>query len=254
MKSFLAMLSFFTRIPVRARFEIDNALFQKGIKYLIVIGLMIGGVLSFVFMLGTWIGRPVAAFVSLAAYLFLSGGLHVDGMADTMDAFGSNRDREKMLAIMKDSRIGTFGVLAVCVYVVGMTLFLWGADIVAVLLFPLVGRTAALLCAKIFNYARESGTGKAFVDGARTIHVIAALAAYLVIAWLFCFNFSSMAIDIRDAAALLLPYIISLAVVTIIVGRMSKKLAGITGDVIGFSIEATQFVYLLVSCVIIGLW
>lgn len=192
MKSFLTMLSFFTRIPLRIRFEVNSEVYQKGIKYLIIIALIIGAPVGAAFLLKEWLGPYVAAFISLTLYLLITGGLHVDGMADTMDAFGSNRDREKMLAIMKDSRIGTFGVLAICIYVAGMVLLMAQADAAAIVLFPLAGRTAALLCARMFGYARPEGLGKCFVDGAKTSYVLAAALVYIAIAFLFCFGFQTV--------------------------------------------------------------
>lgn len=254
MKSFLAMLSFFTRIPVGAKYALDDTVFKKGIKYLAVIALIIGVPVGLASLLRAYIGTLPAALIALILYLLTTGGLHVDGLADTMDAFGSCRDRQKMLDIMRDSRIGTFGVLAVCIYVVGMVLFMARANVAAVWLFPLAGRTAGLLCARAFPYARQQGMGKSFTDAAKTVHVIAAAVVYAAAAVAVSFDFAALRMDTLFFAALAVPYVLSVGTVVFAAAGMAKKLGGMTGDSIGFCIETAQLVYLLVSCVIMKVW
>ncbi|MGI5848636.1 MAG: adenosylcobinamide-GDP ribazoletransferase [Christensenellales bacterium] len=254
MKSFQAMLSFFTTIPIRIKFEIDDDLYKKGMKYLFVIALIIGIPVGFAAYLQRWIGSYIAAFISFGLYLVISGGLHIDGLADTMDAFGSNKDRQRMLDIMKDSHIGTFGVLSISVYSIGMVLFIAQANYAVAGLFPLVGRTAALMCARLFYYARPAGTAKCFVDGAKTVYVAVSVLAYIVIVVLFCYDFSTLKFDGRHAVILFLPYMLSIGAVVLCVLGMSRKLGGITGDVIGFGIEASQLLYLLGSSILLKIW
>lgn len=156
MKSFMAMLGFFTRIPVHINFEAGEDIFIKGIKHLFLIALIIGVPVGLVFMTGRWTGQYIAAFLSLMLYLFLSGGLHIDGLADTVDAFGSNADKQRMLEIMKDSRIGTFGVLSICVYVAGMVIFMAQADYVVIgLIAPFLFRLVLFIYI-IYRYFRLS--------------------------------------------------------------------------------------------------
>ena len=80
-------------------------------------------------------------------------------MADTMDAVGSRRDRARMLEIMKDSHIGAFGVLAICVYAAGMIILAAQLPYIVIGLYPLVGRTAALMAARAHESARQDGLG-----------------------------------------------------------------------------------------------
>ena len=243
MKSFSLMLAFFTRIPMRVTGEIDEEQYQKGIKYLPLIGLLIGLPMGAVMLLAPWIGSYVSAFLALVLYLLLSGALHVDGMADTIDGFAARRDREGTLAIMKDSRIGTFGALAVCVYAVGMTVLMARAGVMAAVLCPLAGRSAALLCARR-NKSATNGLGRWFVDGVKTRHVVSAAVLFaavtavglVVYKWLF-------------PGLIFLSYLASLAAAEGAARRMAKKLGGVTGDVIGFSIEIGQLVFLLFSSI-----
>ena len=244
MKSFALMLAFFTRIPVRAPETIEDTLYKKGIKYLFVIGIIIGIPVGAVMLLQDVIGKYLAAFIALVIYLLLSGGLHIDGMSDTVDGFAAQRDREGTLSIMKDSHIGTFGVLAICVYVVGMTVCLAQADVAAAGLFPLAGRTAALLCARLKRSA-TNGLGRWFVDGVKTVHVAWSVAAFTAIAAVLCLRrgIQGAPMFAGYVAALLG----ALLVTALIVNRFAKKLGGVTGDVIGFSVELSQLVFLLFS-------
>ncbi len=239
------MLAFFTRIPVRAPETIDDTIYKKGIKYLFVIGIIIGIPVGAVMLLQDVIGAYVAAFIALMIYLFLSGGLHIDGMADTVDGFAAHRDREGTLSVMKDSHSGTFGVLAICVYVVGMTVCMAQAGIAAGL-FPLAGRTAALLCARM-NSSATNGLGRWFVDGVKIVHVAWAVAAFTAIAAALCLRHGI------QGAPMLAGYVsallAALLVTALIVNRFAKKLGGVTGDVIGFSVELSQLVFLLFSCI-----
>lgn len=239
MKSFACMLAFFTRIPVRVTGEIDAAQYQKGIKYLPVIGVLIGLPMGGIMLLSQWIGNYVAAFLALAVYLLLSGALHVDGMADTVDGFAAHRDREGTLAIMKDSHIGTFGVLAVCVYVVGMTVFIAQAGVMAAALCPLAGRSAALLCARI-NQSATNGLGRWFVDGVKTTHVLGAVIVFAAAAGL-----GLLVYQWAFPALIFIAYLAAMTAAALLTRRMARKLGGVTGDVIGFSIEFGQLVFLL---------
>lgn len=254
MKSFAVMLSFFTRIPLKLRFEIDGAVFARGIKYLPVIAIIIGIPVGALFVLNSWIGPYLAALLSLGAYLLISGGLHVDGMADTMDALGSRRDRETMLAIMKDSHIGTFGVLGIGVYIAGMLVCIANADWAFAGLFALTGRTMALLSARLFRYARESGTGQGFVGNVKTTQIVGSIMLYALLAALLSWDFSTEAFSARRMLTLCIPFAVSLAVTTGLTSGISRKLGGITGDVIGFGVELSQLLYLLCGCLLLRLW
>jgi adenosylcobinamide-GDP ribazoletransferase len=253
MKGFVTVLSFFTRIPFKPRFTIDGEAFARGIKFLPLVALILGVPAGALFALQVFIGPYIAALLSLSAYLLLTGGLHADGFADTMDALGSRRDREGMLAIMKDSRIGAFGALGIGVYVAGMLVCIAHADWMLVGLFPLAGRTAALLCGRAFPYARENGTGKGFVGSVKTGHIAMSAAVYIALSALLSFDFPAAAFYIRRALALLVPFILSLAAAALGTRGISRKLGGVTGDVIGFNIEFAQLLHLFCGCVLLRL-
>jgi len=111
---FFAGLMFYTRIPCPRWFRHQDDYLQKSRKYLPLIGWVVAGiaVLSFwcfQFILPT----SVALLISMAATIYATGAFHEDGFADVCDAFGGGWDREQVLSIMKDSRIGTYGTVGI---------------------------------------------------------------------------------------------------------------------------------------------
>ncbi len=252
MKSFVMMLSFFTRIPVKATDSIDENAYRKGIKWLPVIGLLLGIAAGAVSLLQVVAGPYLAAFLAVLAYLLLTGGLHADGLSDTVDAFGAQRDREKTLAILKDSHIGAFGALALIVLVVGDTVALGSAGREA-WLFPLAGRAAALLVARAFPCARPGGLGQWFIDGVKWGHVIFAALLYAAAAFAASTDYGRMAWMPGTFAAMLGAFALAAGVTLLIVSRFSRRIGGITGDIVGFSVEASQLIFLLAAAVLHGL-
>ena len=104
-------LQFLTRVPVRLQ-TFDPAWLNPSSRHFPLVGALVGGVGAAVLALATqmWPG-PVAVLLSMAATVALTGGFHEDGLADTCDGLGGTAARERALAIMKDSRLGSYGVL-----------------------------------------------------------------------------------------------------------------------------------------------
>jgi len=118
-QEFLLALSFFTRLPIYRIFWRDfsgMALAQAAWAFPLV-GMLVNAVMAGVYMvmISTGMVHGIAAWIALGAQLILTGGLHEDGLADTADGLAQGRNRQEKLAIMRDSRIGTFGVLALMV-------------------------------------------------------------------------------------------------------------------------------------------
>jgi len=210
---------------------------------------MIGAATGAASLLGMWLGPYLAAFLTLLVYLLLTGGLHADGLADTMDAFGARRDREQTLAILKDSHIGTFGTLALVMMAAGDIVALAGADRAA-WLFPLAGRAAALLVARCFACARPGGLGQWFVDGVKTFHIIYALTLFMAAAAAASVDYVRMVFDAVRFAVFMGALALAAGLTLLIVRRFAKRIGGVTGDIVGFSVEAAQLVFLILSAAV----
>ena len=239
---FFATLSFMSRLPVPQRWSqgLDIDQYVRGVVTFPLVGLLLGVLSGLVFMLlQPWCGVPLAAFFAVLALALLTGGFHLDGLADTCDGVFSARRREKMLEIMRDSRLGTHGGLALIFVLLGKVL---AVNEVALRDTPML---AALACACIagrgcvvllmyrHRYAREEGLGNLFIGKVtfRQAVITLALAAVLVVTLL----------GAHGLRALLVTFI-----AVFILGQLLKRtLGGQTGDTMGASIELGELIFLL---------
>lgn len=235
MKSILLMITFFTRIPVRYNYEYNEEDFIRGIKFLPLIGLIVGAIMYIPVFLQNVIHGPIIALLTWVIYIGITGGLHIDGLADTFDGLFSNRDKKKILEIMRDSRIGTFGVLGILLLIIWNLVFTSYIDLGFIILVPVVGRSAAILSASISQYAREGqGMGKAFVENCGTSEAVLAVISSYLLGILF--------FKLQVLIVLTITYL----VVLISTENIKQKIGGMTGDTIGFIIEFSQGIFIFV--------
>src|SRR5258708_19249841 len=110
---FWKALGFLTVIPTASMEHVEDDWLMRAAKYFPLVGIIVGSFSAIVLLLAGEIWRGLLPpLLAIAAGIVLSGALHEDGLADTADGFGGGRSRESRLAIMKDSRIGTYGTLA----------------------------------------------------------------------------------------------------------------------------------------------
>ena len=182
MKSLFATFQFMTRIPVPESWtkDFDFNRFVEGIIWFPLVGVVVGAFASAVFYLANqFFDSAIAAACYVLALALITGGFHLDGLADTCDGIFSARKRERMLEIMKDSRLGTNGGLALIFIVVFRILVvnhlaMTASDMVLFYLIaaPVAGRALMVILMYRQTYARESGLGNVFigkVSGKRTI-------------------------------------------------------------------------------------
>lgn len=117
MQRLAAAISFFTRVPLWRVMKIDPRHYERVVELWPVAGYLTGGLCALVLWLASMAFSPlVAALLALAARTLFTGALHEDGMADFADGMGGGTSRERILAIMKDSHIGTYGVITLALY------------------------------------------------------------------------------------------------------------------------------------------
>mgnify|MGYP001809872051 CR=1 FL=1 len=236
-----AAIRFFTRIPLPgAGTMLSDEEFGKSLAWAPLTGLLIGlwtAGLDFCFR---FVLPPApAAVLTLLAYAAITGGLHLDGLGDTFDGLLSGRSRERMLAIMKDSRVGSFGMLAVVFLLMldaaCLSAFPPDRRFAALCLWPVLGRLASVAGAALYPYARpEGGMGKSFVDHCGMPEFIAGLGLAFACAW---FLLGTGGLVWTGIAALL---------VLLALWRLTRPLGGVTGDILGAACELTQAMALVV--------
>ncbi len=239
MRAFLVAWEFLTVVPLGRRGRAaDEGALGRSLAAFPLVGLALGAGLAG-FSLTVGLLFPHALVVTLAVLLLagLSGGLHLDGVADTSDACGA-RSREDALRIMKGSTIGTYGSLALF-SVLGLKIAALAALpprvlAPALLAMPVLGRWAHVHATVGRTYAREQGTAKAFVEGATRAAWWVATVTALVIA--------AAAMGPAGLAAAGLVW----AAVTVYVRWVTAWLGGVTGDTIGAAGEGAEVIAALV--------
>ena len=245
-REFITALQFLTRIRLFRDPDYDDGLFGRSVKFFPLVGLLAGLLLAGVAVLtGGWLPGTVRSTLLVTLSVFITGGLHCDGLMDSADGLFSGRSRERMLEIMKDSRVGSFGVIAIIL----LLLWKWALlhDLPDSLLVPALismmtfGRFAMILAILRFPYARPEGMGKAFALYAGTHSLGPALATLLGLLAVFYFVTGPLVCGIAAAAAL------AAILFAFWFGRWTThKLGGMTGDTYGAVTELSELVVLIV--------
>jgi len=226
-----------TTIPVRVNIPASRDDYGKGLALTPLVGLLPGLIMAGVHWLsGLIFPAPVAAVFVIAAYVFLTGGLHLDGLGDTADGLFSNRPRERILEIMKDSRVGTNAVIAVILLLLlnySLISVLDGSMRVFILLMPVAGRVGSVIGAGISKYAGNSdGPGRWIVESCGATEILIGLFLQIII------FFTAAGIQ-----GLLLSIIAPVTAV-VLTKLLSRKLGGVTGDILGAVCELNQALFL----------
>lgn len=234
MRAFFIGLQFLTRLSLVHQDNWTAEDFGRSVKFFPLIGAVLGviyggaayGLLVFCPAQGVVLPPHVTSVILLILPPLLTGGLHCDGFMDTMDGVFSGRDRDRMLAIMKDSRVGSNGVFGFVL----LMLLEWGIllDLLAVpdflvpalFLMPIIARLMMTGAVALYPYARPDGMGKAFA--AYTDGKTVAFAALSTLFFLVPFGLPA-------AAALL----VSLLFTAFFASFVKKRLGGLTGDIYG---------------------
>ncbi|EOI6456577.1 TPA: adenosylcobinamide-GDP ribazoletransferase [Yersinia enterocolitica] len=243
LRLFLATLQFMTRIPVPERWTQGLALdnYERGIIGFPFIGLIVGGIGGVIFtLLAPWCGVPLAALGYVLALALVTGAFHLDGLADTCDGVFSARKREQMLEIMRDSRLGTNGGLALIFIVVAKVLVvselaLRDAPMLLILTATSVaGRTVIVLLMYRQRYAREgNGLGNIYIGKVTGKQTLVTLAGGAILTLLL------------GQGAALLALVISMVVVALLATYLRRRLGGQTGDTLGAAAEVGELIFLL---------
>ena len=239
-------LTFLTKLPWPWRGPADGAALARSLFWFP----WVGAVLGLIFW-GAWAGlqkilpAPAAAALLLTLTVWITGGLHLDGLADTADGLGGGRTPVDALRIMKDSRVGAFGVISLSLaLLLKFSLFLSLAaqpgKTAVLLLYPVLSRWGMVLLAYLSPYARaEGGLGQAMTLGVSPrVLSGASLSA------------GALALLILGAPGLVL-FGAAAALVWLASLYFQRRLGGITGDVLGATNEFLE-ILVLAGALILG--
>jgi len=231
-------VGFLTRLPVGAEVH-DSSRISRAVPWFPVVGALVGALVAGVYASLLYVLPPlVAAVIAVAAGMLVTGAFHEDGLADLADAFGGGRDRDDRLRILKDPRLGTFGVLAVVVSAlvrVGSIAAL--GQNTGLLVIPsahALGRAAAVGTMLAFDPVTE-GLGASYVRAVRRRQAVIGIVAGVLIAAALMRAWAAIGIVIGTCAAAAL-------------GRLaSRKIGGINGDVLGAVEQVTEIGVLVLA-------
>lgn len=237
---------FFTRIPVPKNIDHSHDMLQKSARYFSWVGLLVAAIGSVVFLLSYRVFSPALSItISITATILATGAFHEDGFADCCDAFGGGWTKEKILTIMKDSRLGTYGVVGLTGILVFKVLLLiellsYLPDIQVALLMLAAHSTSRLMAVSMmqqYEYVQDIDTSKIKPLANRKLTGSEFLVAMIGAGLPFIFLQPSF-----------LPALLPVIVARIYLGRYFKKwIGGYTGDCLGATQQVCEIVFYLGS-------
>lgn len=245
MVGFLEALQFLTIFRLRKKISIDTKKLGSSTLYFPLIGALLG--LALIIsnkLLGIIFPEPLLSLILVIGLIILSGALHLDGLADTCDALFSGKGKEEMLAIIHDSRKGTFGVLGIITIILFkvslLSLIPQGIKNLGLFLMTVLSRYSMHLAITFFPYAQSRGKAKIFFEN-KSLKIFSLSTLITLIL---------LGITLRWISAIILLLVI---IFTLIISTTIKiKIGGMTGDTLGALCELNEAVVLL-SIFIVGI-
>lgn len=235
-KSFFSTISFLTTIPTPKKFS-------QELKHLIIffplVGFIIGGTLLLVNILGSFFfPKQVVNLLIILSFVMITGGLHLDGLADTVDGFYAGKNKEDILRIMDDARTGAMGVIGIVLVLLSKFVLINNIPEnifnQSLFLIPVVGKWSMVLLLKISKSAKEDGLGNTFVKNTTSgDFILSGLFTFLITIFLF---------KLKGILILLAVSVI----IFVFSGYTRKKIGGITGDTLGAINEGCELLTLFI--------
>lgn len=233
---FFGAIRFFTRLPVPAWVGHSPEALNHSARYFPLVGLVIGliGALAFA-STSFFLPKTLAVLLAIAATIYATGAFHEDGWADMVDGFGGGWTRERTLEIMKDSRIGSFGAIALVLMLLGKFVALIELDALLVAPAMIAGHAFSRLCSTLLlhclDYAREEGKAKP-------------LATRITLGELACATvFGCAALFLLPPAAMACGIALALGATAVLAAKIHKRLGGYTGDCLGATQQVAELAF-----------
>lgn len=231
MKGFILAVQFLTRLPT-PRIASNDVEFAHSMRWFPAVGLVVGALVAGAGWLGAQIDGWLGALAALLMWVGVTGALHLDGLADLADASGAaHKDRERLLAVLADPHVGSFGVVAIVLQLIAKLLLLQMLVVagawLALLLIPFAARIGPLVWARL--PLLHTGLASRFSMSVRPLHIAIWAAILAGTAW--------VCPPILIAPILILGWGL----------HLRRKFGGISGDGHGAGIEIVESGLLLVA-------
>jgi adenosylcobinamide-GDP ribazoletransferase len=239
MKIFLRALSFLTILPVGQNRLSEEKQLARSMAFFPLVGLVIGLLLTMgYYVFSLFLPKSITLWSTVGLLAFLTRGLHLDGLADTLDGLASGGSKERILEVMRDSRIGAFGVIGLILFIGGKYLaldqFPNGFVPYSLILMTVMGRNSMVLVCFRSPYARSGeGLAKPFTKNLGYRDTAISLAT--------AFGVALLAAGVKGVLVFLGIGLFSLGYRFFFI----KKLGGVTGDVLGGANELSELLCLI---------
>lgn len=243
---FLLALGFFTRIPVPSVVHFKEADLNSSSKYFPLIGIIVGGVGAVGFLISAqFLPQSIAVLMSMVMTIYLTGAFHEDGLADSADGLGGGWDKERILTIMQDSRLGTYGATALFLMLFAKFQTLNAMQEVlipiAIVSAHALSRLSAIWIMQSLSYVKFSGKSKPLAVEIKGFdfllaHVFGLLPLFGIIAFMVANTYSLMLI-VELLLFILIPVLLSWLWWR---NKIKHWIGGYTGDTLGAMQQITE--------------
>ncbi|MCX5710970.1 MAG: adenosylcobinamide-GDP ribazoletransferase [Candidatus Omnitrophica bacterium] len=244
MKRFLIALQFLTTLPFNIKRRIEEKDFGRSLAYFPIVGLLLGIFLAGVAYISALLPPLVISILILATWTLITGGIHLDGFADTCDGFYGSKPKEEILKIMRDPRIGVMGAVGVTLLLLfkfAVLSSIQSQDLGKVLIMTVVfARWSQTLACSTSKYARDEGKARYFIEYSKKADMFIGALFTLIINWF-----------LMGTKGVIL-FILLLTVTFLFIRYVQRKIGGMTGDTIGATNEIAEAAGLIFSLILLN--
>lgn len=240
LNNFLLYIQFFTRIPVNKELKCDENNFIKGTPYFPIVGLIIGLAQYLVYLIFSFsLNSLITSILVVLASILLTGALHLDGFGDCADGFFAFKGgKDKIIEIMKDSRIGAFACVAIVFNILLKTALIDSSITIGVpqliIASPIIGRFSIVFLSTIGKNAKPQGTGNLFIGKVKWENFFGSLIITMLASYVLIGNASIVLI----VSSLVFSYGFD--------KFCEKKIGGLSGDTLGANNELIEIMNFIV--------
>ena len=235
---FFGAVRFFTRLPVPGWVGHSAEALNHSARYFTLVGLIVGLIGALVFALTSFFfPKTLAVLLAMAATILVTGAFHEDGWADMVDGFGGGWTRERTLEIMKDSRIGSYGAIALVLLLLAKFMALVELDMLLVAPALIAGHALSRLCATsvmhFLDYARDEGKAKPLATRISLGEL--AVAGF----------FGLIALVLLPPLSVITGVLLAAAATAWLTRKFKHRLGGYTGDCLGATQQLAEVAFYL---------
>jgi adenosylcobinamide-GDP ribazoletransferase len=242
---FFTALKFLTIFPLPERWGKATEHLAQSLPYFPLVGLLLGAILFGInYVLSYILPQSINSVLLIIALIVMTGAHHLDGLMDSFDGVVSGKSRKKRLEIMADSHVGAFGIIAAILLLLLKYASLSGLSgmlVSVLLLMPMLSRWIMVSAISMFPYAKSSGMGLAFKQGATWQRLAIATAVALVVTVLL--------MGWKGLAVIAVLWLIAFGIAS----YFNSRLGGLTGDVYGALNEISEVLVLILSIIVMRL-